>query len=197
MNNITLNGYHITDSENSEDIIQNGFTYKESPKHYLGQGVYFYSNLETAKLNINNSQISYGITLNKDVIHCCIDVCENQYLDLDNVVQNNKFREFYNQIIKESGIEKIEIGFKSELDFSKNKHLYYKCFMLDLYKEENNYKVVSKTFSNDNPTYGVKVLNLEYLRLPFLEKYLCVTDNDCITHKEIVYSKTIEEVEYI
>ena len=46
-------GYHNTESDNVEDIITNGFKYRKNEKHWLGQGIYFFDNLDMAFRNID------------------------------------------------------------------------------------------------------------------------------------------------
>lgn len=197
MGNIVIDGYHITDTALCEDIICNGFTYDYNPKHYLGQGIYFYNDFEIAKLNMQNGKISYGSTNSKTILHCIISAPQKQVLNLDNPFHNTKFRKFWNRIVKDIEDNKIQLIFKSEKDFSRNEYLYYKCYALDLYKKENDYNVVIKTFSIDSPTYGESIYNLKFSGIPYLERYICVSQNNYIKHKKSVYSIETEEVLFV
>jgi len=133
MGTITLYGYHVTDTKNCENILNNDFTYEENLKHYLGQGAYFFSELNTAKLNMSNNNISYGVTKSKSILKCCIITCANNFLDLDNSLNNTKFRIFWNMTYNQLKANNIQLVFEDEKDFTANKHLYYKCYMIDLY----------------------------------------------------------------
>ena len=46
-------GYHNTESDNVDDIIANGFVCKKNEKHWLGQGIYFFNDADTAFRNID------------------------------------------------------------------------------------------------------------------------------------------------
>lgn len=193
MNNIVLDGYHITDAALCENIIRNGFTYNFNPKHYLGQGIYFYNDFDIAKLNVQNEKINYGCTSKKTILHCTISTLLKQFLDLDIPSQNTKFRKFWNELLEYIEKNNIQVTFQNEKDFLKNKYLYYKCYVLDLYKRENNYNVVVKTFSIDTPSYGESIYNLKFSGLPYLEKYICVSESQLIHNTEIVHFIEAEE----
>ena len=62
----------------------------------------------------------------------------------------------------------------------------YKCFFMDLFKQENGYAVLTKTFAKENPPYAQKIKTIDYLGLPFLEKYICVSSNKYIINKTIL-----------
>jgi hypothetical protein len=48
-----------------------------------------------------------------------------------------------------------------------------------------------KTFPKDSPPYAEKIENLAYIGLPFLEKYICVKNNEYIVKKNIVEKEWI------
>lgn len=193
MNNIVLDGYHITDAALCENIIRNGFTYNSNPKHYLGQGIYFYNDFDIAKLNVQSKKINYGSTNKKAILHCTISTLLKQFLDLDSPSQNTKFRKFWNEFLEYIEKNNIQLTFQNKKDFLKNKHLYYKCYVLDLYKKVNNYNVVVKTFSIDTPSYGESIYNLNFSGLPYLEKYICVSKSQLIHNTEVVHFIEAEE----
>lgn len=64
--------------------------------------------------------------------------------------------------------------------------LKYKCFFMDLFKVENEYAVISKTFTKENPPYAEPIDGIKYLGLGFLEKYICVSSNKYIVKKNLV-----------
>ena len=43
-----LEGYHNTEAANIEDIFQNGFIRTPNNKHWLGQGIYFFADVDVA-----------------------------------------------------------------------------------------------------------------------------------------------------
>lgn len=174
-------GYHNTESDNVKDIITNGFKYRKNEKHWLGQGIYFFDNLDMAFRNIDM------LDHEKDIktIVAEINVTDSEFLNLDEVKNLNEFRKFCSQLYQKMEKEGIELVIKGK---SKNVALLtYRCFFLDLFKEEKGYKVVSKTFAKDNPQYAEKVIGFEkYFGLPFLETYICVSGNEYIINKEVI-----------
>ena len=48
-----IEGYHNTERSNVEDILKNGFQPKFNEKHWLGQGIYFFSDVDIASSNVD------------------------------------------------------------------------------------------------------------------------------------------------
>lgn len=175
-----LEGYHNTEASKVEDIFQNGFIYEFSKKHWLGQGIYFFADIDTAIDNINMLDHKEEIK----TIAVEIDVEDSAYLDLDIKKNNNSFRRYCinkEKALKASGKELII----NETD-KRQAALIYKCFFMDLFKQENGYAILSKTFAKDNPPYAESIDGIKYLGLPFLEKYICVSDNEYIINKSLI-----------
>lgn len=174
-------GYHNTESNNVNDIIANGFLCKRNEKHWLGQGVYFFKDSDTAFRNIDMLNHDRDIK----TIAAEIDVEDSQFLNLDEAQKLNEFRRYFSQLyekMKQEGIQLIING-KSK----KDSLLTYRCFFLDLFKQEKGYEVVLKTFAKDNPPYAEKVAGFEeYFGLPFLETYICVSGNEYIVNKAVI-----------
>lgn len=175
-----LKGYHNTDASNVESILKNGFLFKFNDEHWLGQGIYFFTDDKTAIDNIHMLEQSDTIK----TIAVEIEVEEASYLDLDVNYNLNLFRKYCNEkvrVFEELG----KVFFTEETDKRKAMRK-YKCFFMDLYKRENGYAVVSKTFAKENPPYAEPINHIPYLGLPFLEKYICVSDNEYIVKKNLL-----------
>ena len=115
-------GYHNTESDNVEDIITNGFKYRKNEKHWLGQGIYFFDNLDMAFRNIDM------LDHEKDIktIVAEINVTDSEFLNLDEVKNLNEFRKFCSQLYQKMEKEGIELVIKGK---SKNVALLtYRCF---------------------------------------------------------------------
>lgn len=57
---------------------------------------------------------------------------------------------------------------------------------MDLFKIEKGYVVISKTFPKEQTPYAEPIDNISYLGLAFLEKYICVSNNEYIVKKNLV-----------
>lgn len=173
-------GYHNTESDNINDIIANGFKSKKNDKHWLGQGIYFFKDSATAFRNIDM------LTHEKDIktIAAEITVENEHFLDLDEPQKLNEFRSYFNQLYQDIIKEGTQLVIKGKSE--KDVLLIYRCLILDLYKKEKGYHVVSKTFSKDNPPYAEPVVGFKYFGLPFLETYICVSGNEYITDTNVI-----------
>lgn len=95
-----------------------------------------------------------------------------------------EFRSYFNQLYPkiEEGIQLVIKG-----KTKKDSLLIYRCFVLDLFKKEKGYEVVAKTFAKYSPPYAEKVVGFEdYFGLPFLEKYICVSEDKYIINKDVI-----------
>ena len=60
-------------------------------------------------------------------------------------------------------------------------------YLSNIFKKEKGYEVVAKTFAKDSPPYAEKVVGFEdYFGLPFLEKYICVSEDKYIINKDVI-----------
>lgn len=163
---VKLEGYHNTKVSNVESIFQNGFRTKYSDEHWLGQGIYFFADIDTAIDNVNMLEDDENMKT------ICVEiVVENTaYLDLDLKANLNCFRKFCREkvnLLKENG-KQFDVNETNR----KKAMLKFKCFFLDLFKTENKYAVISKTFTKENTPYAEPIEGISYLGLGFLEKYI-------------------------
>ena len=177
---IEINGFHNTEEVKAIEILKNEFIPKDSKTHWLGKGSYFFNNLEIAIDNKNMLSNSENMV----IISVDIEVPNIHYLDLDNKNNQSRFRIYCNEVCEALGKTGLEILYKPVKN-TYNK-IIFRCYCLDLYKTENNYYVITKTFPKDNPCYGIKVNNFEHFGFPYLETYICVSNNSCIKNKSII-----------
>lgn len=175
-----MEGYHNTNTSKVEQILANGFICEYSDKHYLGQGFYFFSDIDTALINIDMLMHTEEIS----TIAVEIDVPLENYLNLDDPRNLNSFLNYWNQGIQELKKAGKELVKKNVSD--KTAWMTSRCLFLDMYKKEKNYKVISKTFAKESPPYAVTLDDISRTGLSFLEKYICVSDNEYIVKKNLV-----------
>lgn len=184
-----IEGFHNTEIKNIDDIIKNEFIPVYRKTHWLGQGIYFFDNLDIANDNKNmleefDEMVTIGVKIKVPMKH---------YLDLDNKDNQTIFREYCNEVIDTLGEAGLEILYKEAEQEKKNikKLVVFRCFCLDLYKTEKKFFVITKTFPKDNPCYGIKIKNFDFLGFPYLERYICVSDNLYIENKRIIEQEWI------
>lgn len=182
---MNLEGYHNTEVSKVESIFQQGFIYNHSDEHWLGQGIYFFADIDTAVANIDMLAHEHEIK----TIAVEIDVEDTAFLDLDIRENLNSFRKYCRekaQALKEEGKEFVV----KESD-KRKAMLKYRCFFMDWFKLERGYAVIAKTFPKDNPPYAEPVEGIKYFGLAFLEKYICVNSNEYIVKKNLVEKELI------
>lgn len=180
MLNMNLKGYHNTKASNVECILKNGFTYKHNDEHWLGQGIYFFADDETAIDNLD--MLMHDEEMKTIAVE--IEVDESLYLDLDVKENLNSFRKYFSE--KRRLLEKSGNALLVKETDKRKAMLKYRCFFMDLFKRERGYTVISKTFAKDSPPYAEPIENIVYFGLPFLEKYICVSSNEYIVKKNLV-----------
>ncbi len=165
-------GYHGTKKDNAQNIIRNGFDISKcTPRndHWLGSGIYFFTDSEFACwwASIRST--------NGAVIQCDIKCDDTNYLDLDIIKNRMKFdmkcKEYrctYN--MKYDSVEVL------------------RSTLVDLYKKEFNYFVVSKFFTEIgqsffryNPLHK-KLKNV----LPVLQRQVCVSECSLISNMRCI-----------
>lgn len=143
-------GYHNTESDNVEDIITNGFKYRKNEKHWLGQGIYFFDNLDMAFRNIDM------LDHEKDIktIVAEINVTDSEFLNLDEVKNLNEFRKFCSQLYQKMEKEGIELVIKGK---SKNVALLtYRCFSWIYLKKKKGIRLYQRHLQKITPNMQKK-----------------------------------------
>lgn len=183
-------GYHGTKAKNIDSILRDGFiivTSKDGDNHWLGHGVYFYSDYELAKwwaqTKVNKHNNKYGENDVATVLRAVIEA--DNILDLDSPFALQQFNKYQKELEKQF----VEQGIV--LDFSQGRGKPFeriRCFWMDAVKEEYNIQVIMYTFTRNNPSYVDSKYHVysegEYtlasMGLAYHEKQICVTKNCCI-----------------
>lgn len=163
-------GYHGTVKPYANSIIENQhFNESIKPNEWLGHGVYFWDNSETA---IWWAKIQEQRKKEKSVVLAAnLSYKEFELLNLDKVNEAKKLNEFYKQFIMQLESEgKLGIDFSSREDKRR-------CFTIELYKKFHpEIKIIAYTF-DVVPKTG------EATRLLFIgkQKQYCVVDHAIIS----------------
>ncbi|MEO0042445.1 MAG: hypothetical protein RL329_1893 [Bacteroidota bacterium] len=177
-------GYHGTAYKNVAEILDKGFTANFRRDHWLGQGFYFYTDFDLAKWWIE-TKIKHN-NERSAVIEAKIEVALEFFLDLDTRKGVDTFFDWAQEIYNHD----LDFSFKMDAK-NRTQNL---CLALDLVKHKFGIKVVRRTFLKDNPSYGkqnIEKFENDFFPLPkdfaYIETQICVSDNDCVLHKECCY----------
>lgn len=157
-----ITGYHGTTEEESQKILEsNYFVPSEGEDNWLGNGIYFYSNLNDA----------YEWEKSEVILHTIIKINRDEFLDID----TNEGKQVFNNVLKTlySYISKnIET---STFDFSNKKIIKNQCAVMNIiWDAYDELKVVAASFAKEK-TKIKTLLDVRPRRREF-----CVKDNDCI-----------------
>jgi len=179
--------YHGTSSNHMDSIQRNGLdpnrgNYRSD--HWLGQGVYYFDNIELATwwagnaVRLNRKNYPYLKKLSKVVYQSNVKVKKTQILNLDTVEGNIKLKSYYIEMLR--NMEKQNKSF----NFKDNQLL---CILCDSYKEDKNISLIIRTFTKQNASYiptmqhfDIYNKEISLLKLPFFEKQFCVSKKNCI-----------------
>lgn len=199
-------GYHGTKVRNVDSILKDGFkiaTPQNGDNHWLGHGIYFYSDYELAswwaKTKVNKHNAKYGEDDVAIVLRAVIEA--DNVLDLDSPFALKQFAE-YQKELEEQFVEQGIV-----LDFSKGIGKPFeriRCFWMDAVKEAYNIQVIIYTFTRKNPSYVDSKYHIntegEYslanMGLAYHEKQICVTEN-CFIVDIISIDDYVEEFDEV
>lgn len=191
-------GYHGTCSKYQASIENDGFDpdkCKYRDDHWLGQGVYFFDDLDKAiwwastiaYKNPNSSAIVFKVI---------IDAKDEEVLDLTDKEQLDIFLEASIKLIKE-----VEMNQPDKMPVFNDKK--FRAVLFDYYKQQNNISVIIGVFSKDFAGYTEKRnsqdINIQrkienIIGIKFLERQLCVSKKECISISKLVYNENEEVI---
>lgn len=155
-----------------KNILEEGFKFHKRDDHWLGNGIYFFSEKTWAINWVNKSK--YGFAILKAEISCE----DKEYFDLDLPKNQHKLVEYIREIDTELKKQNKAVVFKEN---EKDKQ---RCFYLDIIKEKYDYKILKHTFLLKNAN---KITS---------DMGFCVTQVQfCVTDKKNIKIYEIEDVE--
>lgn len=185
-------GYHATAIENVELILTQGFEFKRNKEHWLGNGVYFFTDLALAYWWKSNPTIKFGsFSQNKVILKALMKVGRDDVCDLRELKDYIFCYDQYNLFAKE--LE--ELG--EPIQTRKLSVEELRCIFFDWLAERFCLKLCVGCFYKKTPKYlkhdtdRCKTL-MPDLKIPYNEIQMCVFDNSII---EDVYLYNYEESE--
>jgi hypothetical protein len=156
--------YHGTDKKYANDIISNGFVVKENRRHWLGNGIYFFTDEALARWWTTNPSKKFGHNISSPaIIQCVFASDDDTILDLrkfdDYTYCFEQFQHFYNNMyrpyctMREIDINRLRCTF---FDWLFDTHQYTAIIGTFLSAEQPYYKPIRQAENN------FKNLNLAY-----------------------------------
>ncbi|MBN8678503.1 MAG: hypothetical protein J0M29_09775 [Chitinophagales bacterium] len=189
MEKVTIEGFHGTGIENIKSILEERFIYTHREDHWLGQGFYFYSDINLALWWIKRKK---GVDDGSGcaVIRAVFECMKEQWLDLDTVPGMDYFLSEVSSILTNESTN-VSLKFRAGSFSDEIKNL---CFALDLLKRVRGIKLIALTFRKDKPTYAsesIATFKRNFFPLPkdviYQERQICCSANAIISSKTVVF----------
>lgn len=176
--------YHGTDKKYANDIISSGFVVKQNRSHWLGNGVYFFTDETLAKWWTTKPSKKFGHTISTPaIVRCVFTVKEDTVLDLrkfdDYTYCFEQFEYFYNNMYR-------PFSTMAQIDINK-----LRCTFFDWLFDINQYTAIIGTFiSAEQPYYEpIKQADADFkhLNIAYNEVQVCIpeTQQTHITDKQV------------
>jgi len=192
MQTVKVEAFHGTAFKNVDEILKNGFKSNYRPDHWLGQGIYFYSDYDLAFWWTKTKFKSKNGT-GCAIIHSALECYENTWLDLDTVNGVEYFQREVEEILSVTS-HLTSLKFKTSKGQDDETRIKNFCFALDLLKKFRDIQLIAMTFKKNSPSYADRnIYRFEQLffTLPldfvYQERQICSTSNVPIVSKIKVF----------
>lgn len=185
---VYVEAFHGTDKKCVPGIINKEFICKKNDEHWLGNGIYLYTDFTLAKWWTTNPTKKFGVEV-KDaaIVRCEMQVKKDEYLDLRKLSDYKEFVEVYKEEFLPqlfSGCIKCN-GMEGNIVISTKK---IRCTFCDFLKERYHLKMIIGNFYLPHQPY----LPTEYGELfdrfdiAYIETQICIFNQNIIIKKEAV-----------
>lgn len=182
-------GYHATDTEFVSDILNNGFKFKNNPKHWLGNGIYFFTEEELAQYWTKGPTKTFGAEINKPAIIKANIECEGKHVYdlripstyLKAKKAENEFKEYVDNI-----------GVQQEYTPEQARCMFFEMLKKQVVIDGCPILAIIACFYKPHPTYLDVYYNIlchienKDISIILPEIQICVCSNDVIIGKELV-----------
>lgn len=180
-------GYHATDESNIESIMNRGFIYQKSKKHWLGNGSYFFEDKQLAFYWASKCPKGYGMIYNPAFIQVHIKTSAQKCADLRKISHYNAARAFCIIYLKKAfeAINAINEILSDEEEIAK-----FRCSFFDSFKKAFDLDMLIGGFEKYKAFYINKNKNarssFEKFRIPYIEVQYCVYNTNIIVDKKVI-----------
>ena len=174
---MNITGYHATDHDNALKILKDGFTYKPSKVHWIGNGVYFFIDYDLAVWWAGNPTSQFGTTIASPCI-LKADICvDDDFLDLRKLdIYNTTVKLYYT--IKPVLEKVVEPGDKA---YDK----IIRCAFFDTLRDQYNIKGIIAQFVFNRSQFLTNGVFPPRFYMPYIENQICVFDTSAIKNVAI------------
>lgn len=172
--------FHGTDMELAKKIQSEGFSIKPSKEHWLGNGIYFYSDYSLAKWWTTNPTNKFGTMVKEPaILKCSITKHDLKVLNLLKLEDYKLFCEDFEKYFWPKYIE----AHPKEIPNYKQ----IRCAYCDVLKAMYDLDVIIGNFNILEQPYMPQIQNktLETLNLRYTEIQVCVFDKNIVSIDEI------------
>ena len=169
--------YHGTDRKVAENIKNEGFRIKPSTEHWLGNGIYFYTDYDLAKWWTTNPSQKFGSRIHEPVI-IRGELDENIYSK--KILNLLKLQDYITYVeIFQNEFWKM---FKKFNPYNATDIKKIRCAYCDFLSGMHGYKVIIGNFVNLNQPYNPQLHYklIENMRLSYSEIQVCVFEQNII-----------------
>lgn len=191
-------GYHGTCKKHQYSIEHDGLdpakcNYRND--HWLGQGVYFFDDFQKARWWASTIS-SHNGNCGGLVYRSLIEANDKEVLNLDDT---NQLDEFFTKTMRT--YETIQKECQGKMPVFDEKSC--RAVFFDYYKQKNGISVTIRSFLKDFAGYTTErtkeELNrqkklIKKLKIPFLERQICVSKKECIKLTRLVYNEKDEVI---
>ena len=182
----TYPAYHATDRSRIANIIANNFSFRSSPEHWLGDGVYFFLDPDLAILwGKKTPTQKFGAIDEYRIIEAIIQTDSDHVCDMRNLRTYNlvvrKFEEFWNFLSSQN--KKLVLP-DSVSEDSPIAYRYIRCAFFNWLAKDGDYKCTIAPFSERSiANKGPADYPFPNFKIPYPEIQLCVYDPSIITDR--------------
>ena len=175
--------YHGTDLEIAKKIVATKFLYKSSPYHWLGNGIYFYTDKHLAKWWTTNPSKNFGVKVeNPAIVKTTVQIDKNNILDLRDFETYHNIAEEFERFFTELYIP----HHKETITESQIKCLFFDWYFLihtDIKIIIGNFFSLNQPYFHENEKGFYSHTNLLYG-----ETQVCLHENyqELIIDKEVI-----------
>ena len=184
MSNFTITAYHGTDQRVADDILRNGFKCKENKEHWLGEGIYLYTDKTLAEWWTTNPTKKHGMEVkNPVIIECNIETDEDRILNLCTLKGYEEYVDLYNNFL---GKWKRRAKDNAKINFKQLRCAFFNCLLL------SGIDMIIAPFILPDQPYMPQYFDMEHgnaMHIIYPEIQICVFQDsqDIIKSKHVYY----------